>query len=142
MLPLIFGLSGPELSDDERAFFREADPAGVILFGRNVGDPAQLRALTDELRAVSGRDDILILIDQEGGRVARLQPPHWPAFPAQARFGELYARAPISGLEAARAHLDQELRQLRAILPESSTTTTLTGSKPTPSSPPGTLRKS
>ncbi len=104
MLPLIFGLSGPELSDDERAFFREADPAGVILFGRNVGDPAQLRALTDELRAVSGRDDILILIDQEGGRVARLQPPHWPAFPAQARFGELYARAPISGLEAARAN--------------------------------------
>ncbi len=104
MLPCIFGLSGHDLSDDERAFFREAGPAGFILFGRNVRDPAQLRALTDEMRALAGRDDVPILIDQEGGRVARLQPPHWPAFPAQARFGELYAKAPISGLEAARAN--------------------------------------
>ena len=104
MLPLILGLSGPDLTNDERAFLREAAPAGFILFGRNVADPAQLRALTDELRSLTGRDDLPILIDQEGGRVARLQPPHWPAFPAQAQFGELYAHAPISGLEAARAN--------------------------------------
>lgn len=104
MLPLILGLSGPELTVDECAFFAQANPAGYILFGRNVADPDQLRALTDELRALTGRDDLPILIDQEGGRVARLRPPHWPDFPAQARFGELYARAPISGLEAARAN--------------------------------------
>ena len=55
MLPLILGLSGPDLTDDERAFLREAAPAGFILFGRNVADPAQLRALTDELRTVTGR---------------------------------------------------------------------------------------
>ncbi len=103
MLPLILGLSGTTLTPDERAFFRDADPAGFILFRRNAADPAQLRALTDALRAAVGRD-ALILIDQEGGRVARLQPPHWPSFPAQARFGELYAKAPISALEAARAN--------------------------------------
>lgn len=103
MLPCILGLSGPALTADERAFFREADPAGYILFGRNCVDPARLRALTDELRDLAGRD-VPILIDQEGGRVARLGPPHWPAFPAQSRFGELYARAPISGMEAARVN--------------------------------------
>jgi beta-N-acetylhexosaminidase len=104
MLPLILGLSGLELTPDERAFFREAEPAGFILFGRNVRDPAQLRALTDDLRSLTGRDGLPILIDQEGGRVARLGPPHWPAFPPQARFGELYRRAPISGMEAARVN--------------------------------------
>lgn len=103
MLPCILGLSGTALTDDERAFFREADPAGFILFGRNVADPAQLRALTDSLRDLHGRD-LPILIDQEGGRVSRLGPPHWPAFPAQGRFGTLYRMAPISGLEAARVN--------------------------------------
>jgi len=102
MIPAIFGLSGPTLSDDERAFFREAEPAGFILYGRNVGDPEQVRALTDALRALSGR--AAILVDQEGGRCSRLGPPHWPAFPAAARFGDLYRRAPISGMEAARAN--------------------------------------
>lgn len=104
MLPCIFGLSGPDLIADERAFFREAEPAGFILFGRNVREPAQLRTLTDDLRALTGRENLPVLIDQEGGRVARLGPPHWPAFPAQARFGALYARAPISGMEAARVN--------------------------------------
>jgi len=102
MLPAILGLSGLTLTADERAFIRDADPAGFILFRRNVGDPAQLRALTDDLRAVTGRDSLPVLIDQEGGRIARLAPPHWPDFPAAARFGELYRRAPISGMEAAR----------------------------------------
>jgi beta-N-acetylhexosaminidase len=104
MLPLIIGLAGPALAARERAFIRAAGPAGVILFGRNVVDPAQLRALTDALREAAGRADLPILIDQEGGRVARLGPPHWPAFPAAARFGGLYEVAPISAIEAARAN--------------------------------------
>jgi beta-N-acetylhexosaminidase len=104
MLPCILGLSGPVLTADERAFFRAAEPAGFILFRRNCVDPAQLRALTDDLRDLSGRADLPILIDEEGGRCTRLGPPHWPAFPAPAAFGELYERAPISALEAARVN--------------------------------------
>lgn len=104
MIPAILGLAGTALSNDERAFFRAADPAGFILFGRNCRDKAQLRALTDELRALAGRDDLPILIDQEGGRVARLRPPEWPEFPPQRRFAALYAKAPISAIEAARAN--------------------------------------
>jgi beta-N-acetylhexosaminidase len=102
MLPAILSLAGLTLSDDERAFFREADPAGYVLFGRNVQDREQLRALTDGLRDLSGRDDLPILIDQEGGPVARLKPPVWPAFPAAERFAALYEKAPISAIEAAR----------------------------------------
>ncbi|MGQ0590166.1 MAG: beta-N-acetylhexosaminidase [Sphingosinicella sp.] len=101
MLPAILGLAGTVLSSDERAFFGAVDPAGFILFGRNCRDRAQLRALTDDLRALSGRDDLPILIDQEGGRVARLQAPEWPEFPPQRRFAELYEKAPISAIEAA-----------------------------------------
>ena len=104
MLPIILGLSGLALTPDERSLFRDAPPAGFILFGRNVADPDQLRALTDSLRELAGRADLLVMIDQEGGRVARLGPPHWPDFPAAARFAELYERAPISGLEAARVN--------------------------------------
>jgi beta-N-acetylhexosaminidase len=106
MLPAILGLSGLILSDDERAFFRDADPAGFILFARNCDDKAQLRALTDSLRALSGRADLPILIDQEGGRVARMKPPAWPEFPAQWRFAELYDKAPISAIEAARVNAE------------------------------------
>ena len=104
MLPAFLGLSGPVLTDAERGLIREADPAGFILFGRNIVDPAQLRALTDSLRDVSGRADLPILIDQEGGRVARLGPPHWPKFPAAGRFAALYDKAPMSAIEAVRAN--------------------------------------
>jgi beta-N-acetylhexosaminidase len=100
MTPLILGLAGPELSAEERAFFAECDPAGFILFRRNVVDRTQVRRLTDDLRLLSGRADVPILIDQEGGRVARMQPPIWPAFPPGAAFGPLYDRAPISAIEA------------------------------------------
>ena len=106
MLPAILGLSGETLGDDERAFIREAAPAGFILFARNCGSRNQLRRFTDALRDVSGRDDVPILIDQEGGRVARLRPPEWPAFPAGWRFAELYCKAPISAIEAARANAE------------------------------------
>jgi len=104
MTPLILGLAGPVLTDEENGFFREIDPAGFILFKRNVVDRAQLRALTDELRAIAGRDEVPILIDQEGGRVARMQPPEWPAFPPGAAFDRLYDIAPMSAIEAARAN--------------------------------------
>jgi beta-N-acetylhexosaminidase len=104
MQAAIYGLAGEGLSADERAFFADADPAGYILFQRNCAGRAQVRRLTDDLRALSGRDDLPILIDQEGGRVARLQPPEWPVFPAAWRFAELYAKAPMSAIEAARAN--------------------------------------
>ena len=102
MTPLFLGLAGTELSDTERSFFGGLDPAGYILFKRNVADPAQLRALTDSLRELAGRDDLPILIDQEGGRVARMQPPHWPAFPKGELFDQLYELAPMTAIEAAR----------------------------------------
>ena len=78
MVPAIFGISGLALSADERAFFADAEPAGYILFGRNVESREQLRALTDSLRSIHGRDRLLITIDQEGGRVAGDHP--WPRF--------------------------------------------------------------
>ena len=104
MQPAIYGLSGASLSADERAFFDDADPAGYILFRRNCIDREQLRALTDGLRALHGRDDLPILIDQEGGRVSRMQPPVWPEFPAAEAFADLYQVAPISAIEAARVN--------------------------------------
>jgi beta-N-acetylhexosaminidase len=111
MTPLFLGLAGTELGEAERSFFGGLDPAGYILFRRNVADPAQLRALTDSLRALAGRDDLPILIDQEGGRVARMQPPHWPAFPAGELFDRLYEIAPMTAIEAAR-HNAQALGRL------------------------------
>ncbi len=104
MKPVIFGLSGLSLTADERAFFRDADPCGYILFKRNVETRAQLLALTNEIRALSGRDDVPILIDQEGGRVARMGPPEWPASPAGPAFDALYEIAPMSAIEATRAN--------------------------------------
>ena len=106
MTPAIFGLSGLKLTADERAFFREADPAGYILFGRNIESREQIRALTDELRTIHARDKLLITIDQEGGRVARMKPPVWPAYPAGAAFDALFDLAPASAIEAARANAE------------------------------------
>jgi beta-N-acetylhexosaminidase len=102
MIPAFLGLAGPVLGEAERSFFRAADPAGYILFKRNCVDRAQLLALTDGLRALSGRDDLPILIDQEGGRVQRMAPPGWPRLPSAEPFAKLYEKAPISAMEAAR----------------------------------------
>lgn len=104
MTPAIFGLSGLTLTDKECAFFKEADPAGYILFGRNVENRDQLRALTDQLRAIHGRERLLISVDQEGGRVARMKPPVWDAYPPGWTFAELWQRAPASAIEAVRAN--------------------------------------
>ncbi len=102
MTPAIFGMAGAVLTADEKAFFKEADPAGYILFGRNCENPEQLRALTDSLREIHGRDRLLVSIDQEGGRVARLRPPLWSSFPAAEAFDTLFQLAPASAIEAAR----------------------------------------
>ena len=106
MIPAIFGLAGHALSADEHAFFRDCDPAGYIIFGRNVADRAQLRALTDSLRAIHGREKLLISVDQEGGSVTRLKPPQWPAWPSGAAFDQLYEVAPASAIEAVRANAE------------------------------------
>ena len=94
MLPAIFGLSGLELTDDERELFRSSDPLGFILFARNIDTPTQVLALTDALRELSGRADLPILVDQEGGRVARLGPPHWRGWPPAREFADAFARDP------------------------------------------------
>jgi beta-N-acetylhexosaminidase len=98
---VIFGCSGPVLSAEERSFFRDAGPLGFILFERNCENPDQVRALIADLRDCVGDERADVLIDQEGGRVARLKPPHWPAFPAAARFAALAGRDPDGAVEAA-----------------------------------------
>lgn len=97
---VVFGLSGPSLSDHERRFFAEADPLGFILFARNCVDRGQVRRLVNDLRASVGRDDAPVLIDQEGGRVARLRPPVWRAAPPALRFAEAM-RAGVEGAAGA-----------------------------------------
>ena len=94
----IYGCAGPVLEAAERDFFREVQPWGFILFARNIVDRAQVAALAAALRDIVG--DAPILIDQEGGRVARLKPPGWKARPAAASFGELYATSHEAALEA------------------------------------------
>ncbi|HXO03267.1 MAG TPA: beta-hexosaminidase, partial [Stellaceae bacterium] len=86
---IVFGCAGEVLSAVERAFFAEADPLGFLLFQRNCREPDQVRALVAEMRASVGRDDAPVLIDQEGGRVARLKPPHWRRYPAPTQLAAL-----------------------------------------------------
>ena len=89
---------------EERDFFRDARPAGYILFKRNIEIQATVASLTDALRDLEGHDEVPILIDQEGGRVARMRPPEWPAFPSGEAFDQLYQLAPSSAIEAARVN--------------------------------------
>ena len=85
----IFGCAGQALSDAERDFFRDVQPWGFIVFRRNIDTPGQLRRLTNALREAVGRSDAPILIDQEGGRVQRMGPPHWPAYPPSRAYGKV-----------------------------------------------------
>lgn len=98
----ITGVSGTELTAAEREFIRDQRPWGFILFKRNVATPAQVAALVAELRFVANAPDAPVLIDQEGGRVQRLGPPHWPVYPAGATFAALYDTDSALGLTAAR----------------------------------------
>jgi len=97
----ITGAGGLELGADERAFIRGERPWGLILFKRNVDAPDQVSALVEEFRDLVGEADAPVLIDQEGGRVARLGPPHWPVYPPGAVFGALYDLDKAAGLRAA-----------------------------------------
>lgn len=100
----IIGCAGCRLSDEERAFIAGERPFGLIVFARNLRDPAEIRDLTAAFRDAVGAPDAPVLIDQEGGRVARLRPPLWPAYPAQRRLGEIAELDPRAGIRAAWLH--------------------------------------
>jgi beta-N-acetylhexosaminidase len=102
MKAFITGVSGTELATEEREFIASERPWGFILFKRNVESPAQVARLVAQLREAVGTADAPVLIDQEGGRVQRLGPPHWPLYPPGAVFGRLYDIDPALGLAAAR----------------------------------------
>src|SRR4051794_15050218 len=97
----ITGLAGLTLAAEERDFLRDAQPWGLILFKRNISSPEQVRRLVEEARAAAGAR-LPVLVDQEGGRVQRLGPPHWAVYPPGAAYGRLYDRDAAAGLEAAR----------------------------------------
>src|SRR5256885_5710449 len=99
---LIIDVTGLTITPQERVFLREADPWGFIIFRRNVETPDRLRTLVESMREAVGRADAPVLIDQEGGRVQRLGPPHWPAYPPAAHYGRIYDRDPAEGRAAAR----------------------------------------
>lgn len=101
MRAFITGVAGPALTDNERQFLKEAEPFGLIIFARNVAGPERLRRLIAEARSLLGRD-APVLIDQEGGRVQRLGPPHWPLYPPGATYGTIYDSDTDKGLAAAR----------------------------------------
>jgi beta-N-acetylhexosaminidase len=96
----ITGLAGTTVTPAERAFLREREPWGFIIFKRNIETPAQVRRLTASIRDAVGRD-APVLVDQEGGRVQRLGPPHWPPYPPGAAYGRLYDRSAAEGIRAA-----------------------------------------
>lgn len=115
MKPAIVGCAGLTLDAGEAALFAAERPAGLILFARNIADPDQVRALVAAFRAAVDDPDALVAIDQEGGRVARLGPPHWPVMPPAARFGALAAEDFVDGaaaLELASALVSADLRDL------------------------------
>jgi len=97
--PVIYGCTGTALDADEKSFFHDASPAGFILFKKNCDNPDQVRKLVADLRECVGWQ-APVLIDQEGGRVQRLKPPHWHDFPAPRRFGDLYQKNQNEGKDA------------------------------------------
>lgn len=112
---VIFGFAGEALSAAERTLFAEVEPLGFILFSRNCSSPDQVRALCRALREITGRPDTPILIDQEGGRVQRLKPPHWRAAPPMLRFADLCDKDEGAAIEAAWLNGRLLARELREI---------------------------
>ena len=110
----ITALAGPQLTSSEAGALRDARPCGIILFARNVENPEQVRRLTDGAREAVG-DDILVLIDQEGGRVRRLLPPHWRELPPAAAYGRLYSEDRHTACDAARLAARLTAAELRAV---------------------------
>jgi beta-N-acetylhexosaminidase len=111
----ILGCSGLTLTLDEIAFFKGACPWGFILFKRNIDNPQQVLDLTRQLRFCVGRDDAPVFIDQEGGRVQRMGPPHWPVYPPGAAYGALYRRDPVMGREMTRLGARLMAQDLRKV---------------------------
>ena len=110
----IYGLEGLTLTADEKAFFRDSDPWAFILFARNIESPRQVSRLTMGLRDHLGRD-VPVFIDQEGGRVRRLRPPHWRDVPAAQAFADLYPGAPEQAIEAVWLNHRLMAHELRAV---------------------------
>lgn len=98
----IYDSEGTTLTADEKAFFREVNPFGFILFARHCESPEGVMRLVDELKSFTGRDRLPVLIDQEGGRVARLKPPHWPKYPPAWAFATLAQRDPEKARQATK----------------------------------------
>lgn len=115
MRAVIFGCEGLALTEWEKGFFREVDPWGYIVFLRNIDSPEQLLRLTDEFRNLAGRHDVPILIDQEGGRVARMRPPHWRKYPAGDVFAQLARKDLASACEAAGLTMQLIASELRSV---------------------------
>ena len=113
--PVIFGCSGAELSADEIAFFAELRPAGLILFARNCRAPDQVRALVESFRSTVADDRAFVFIDQEGGRVARLGPPHWRRAPPARLLGDIYGIDPELGRRAAELNTRLIAAELTAL---------------------------
>ena len=113
--PVIFGCGGGGLTASERTFFEASQPAGFILFSRNIHSPDQVKKLVSELKSTSNVAHPAILIDQEGGRVQRLGPPAWPQYPAMETFGKLYRESPLEGLAALRLNLARIVSDLRPV---------------------------
>jgi len=111
----IYGCAGKTLTAEERAFFQRVRPAGYILFARNVETPTQVASLVAEIRSLNPADDVLILIDQEGGRVQRLKPPYWRHAPPAAEFVELYGRNPALAKDLVRLNAQLIGEDLRAL---------------------------
>ena len=113
--PFIVGVSGTVLTPEEIAFLREHQPWGIILFKRNCETPHGVYALTSNLRDILGRTELPILIDQEGGRVARLRGTHWRDYPAPAFFYNTYSVDPMTTLEAVMLNASLQAAELRKI---------------------------
>ena len=125
---VITGLAGTALSPAEHAFVREHEPWGFIIFKRNVETPSQLHRLIGAVREAAGRN-VPVLVDQEGGRVQRLGPPHWPPYPPGAAYGRLYDRDTADGIRAI-------IRNSAMIPPETAAGTTVPARGALPGSTP------
>jgi beta-N-acetylhexosaminidase len=112
---LIIGVAGETLRAEERSFLAVSRPAGLILFARNCSNKPQVRRLVEDVRSAAGGDSLLVLIDQEGGRVRRLKPPEWRELPPAAAYGRLYARDPALALRRARLVARLTAAELREI---------------------------
>ena len=109
---VIFGVRGLTLSPEEADFFHSVNPLGFIIFDRNVKDPEQLKSLTTDLRACVERENVPILVDQEGGRVQRLWPPYWEGLPFAQTYGDWYLQSPEKGIEGVRIHAQKLSKML------------------------------